>query len=330
MKELADIEARPVHRLTKIIIRTIISVKSLWLKMAAAGVLAVLAEFLVTYVIMSVLALPLWTLAVGLPLFWLFQWLISPVLISRGARDVTDDPAFSRLRDMVRRIAEASGVKPPRVYVTDDPFPNAFAFGNLVQGRGVAVTRPLLDILDENELHAVLAHEVGHVRHFDMELVLALGLIPSALGSIGGFMLYTGQMLLFAALDEAALLLGLVMLAAGFLLTAATFFIQIFVLWFNRLREAYADLHAARLLGPSAVYLARALAKIQIYMSNVRVDPFKGIVLTVPPMRIRETNPDDLLQKWSREHVSPLADILSTHPHPAKRVKSILQWAGRV
>jgi len=53
--------------------------------MAAAGVLAVLAEFLVTYVIMSVLALPLWTLAVGLPLFWLFQWLISPVLISRGA-----------------------------------------------------------------------------------------------------------------------------------------------------------------------------------------------------------------------------------------------------
>ncbi|MFP3200308.1 MAG: hypothetical protein RXR06_10605 [Thermoproteus sp.] len=58
--------------------------KSLWLKMAAAGVLAVLAEFLVTYVIMSVLALPLWTLAVGLPLFWLFQWLISPVLISRG------------------------------------------------------------------------------------------------------------------------------------------------------------------------------------------------------------------------------------------------------
>jgi hypothetical protein len=113
MKELADIEARPVHRLTKIIIRTIISVKSLWLKMAAAGVLAVLAEFLVTYVIMSVLALPLWTLAVGLPLFWLFQWLISPVLISRGARDVTDDPAFSRLRDMVRRIAEASGVRPP-------------------------------------------------------------------------------------------------------------------------------------------------------------------------------------------------------------------------
>ncbi|MEZ0248318.1 MAG: zinc metalloprotease HtpX [Thermoproteus sp.] len=296
--------------------------------MAVAGALAVLAEFAVTYVLVSLLSLPLWVLAVGLPLFWLFQWLISPSLIRRGAREVTDDPAYSWLRDMVNKIAEASRVKPPRIYVTDDPFPNAFAFGNLVEGRGVAVTRPLLDILNEDELYAVLAHEVGHVRHFDMEVVLALGLIPSALGSIGGFLLYGGQMLLLAALDEAALFIGLLMLAAGFLLVAATFFIQIFVLWFNRLRESYADLHAARLLGPSAVNLARALAKIQIYMSNVRVDPFKGIVLTVPPMRIKETNPDDLLRRWTSEHVSPLADLLSTHPHPAKRVKAILGWTA--
>lgn len=302
--------------------------KSLWLQMAAAGALAVLAEFIVVYVLLSLLSLPLWILAVGLPLFWLFQWLISPVLISRGAREVTDDPAYARLRDMVHEIARRSGVKPPRVYITNDPFPNAFAFGNLVQGRGVAVTRPLLEILNEEELYAVLAHEVGHVRHFDMEVVLALGLIPSALGSIGGFLLYSGQLLLFAALDEAAMLLGLIMLAVGFLLYAAVFFIQIFVLWFNRLRETYADLHAARLLGPAAVNLARALAKIQIYMSNVRVDPFKGIVLTVPPMRIKESDPDELLRKWSREGAPALADFLSTHPHPAKRVRNILAWSG--
>ncbi|MEM4131274.1 MAG: zinc metalloprotease HtpX [Thermoproteus sp.] len=303
----------------------------LWVKMAVAGALAVLAEFAVTYLLVSFLSLPLWVLAVGLPLFWLFQWLISPSLIRRGAREVTNDPAYSWLRDMVYKIAETSHVKPPRVYITDDPFPNAFAFGNLVEGRGVAVTRPLLEILNEDELYAVLAHEVGHVRHFDMEVVLALGLIPSALGSIGSFLLYGGQILLTAALDEAALFMGLLMLAAGFLLVAATFFIQIFVLWFNRLRESYADLHAARLLGPSAVNLARALAKIQIYMSNVRVDPFRGIVLTVPPMKIKETDPDDLLRRWASERVSPLADMLSTHPHPAKRIKAILGWtaAGR-
>lgn len=301
--------------------------KSLWLKMAVAGALAVLAEFAVVYFLFSLFSLPLWILAVGLPLFWLFQWLLAPTLIGRGAREVTNDPAYSWLSDIVREIAERSGVRPPKVYITEDPFPNAFAFGNLVQGRGVAVTRPLLEILNEKELYAVLAHEVGHVKHFDMEVVLALGLIPSALGSIGGFLMYSGQALLFAALDE-AVLLGLIMLAIGFLLVAATFFIQIFVLWFNRLRETYADLHAARLLGPAAADLARALAKIQIYMSNVRVDPFRGIVLTVPPMRIRESDPDELLQKWSREGASALADLLSTHPHPAKRVRNILAWSS--
>lgn len=300
--------------------------KSLWIKMAVAGLLAVLAEFAVTYVLLSLLSLPLWLLAVGLPVFWLVQWLASPYLISRGAVEVTNDPTYGELVRMVKEISEASHIRPPRVYVTDDPFPNAFAFGNLLSGRGVAVTRPLLEILNRDELYAVLAHEVGHARHFDMEIMLALGLIPSALGSIGGFLLYTGQALLWAALDETALFLGLAMLAVGLALTAATIFIQIFVLWFNRLRESYADMHAARLLGPNAVNLARALAKIQIYMSNVRVDPFKGIVLTVPPMRIKESNPDELLAKWIKEGVSPLADIMSTHPHPAKRVKAILSW----
>nr|WP_197535051.1 zinc metalloprotease HtpX [Thermoproteus tenax] len=300
--------------------------KSLWIKMAVAGLLAVLAEFAVTYVLLSLLSLPLWLLAVGLPVFWLVQWLASPYLISRGAVEVTNDPTYGELARMVKEISEASHIRPPRVYVTDDPFPNAFAFGNLLSGRGVAVTRPLLEILNRDELYAVLAHEVGHARHFDMEIMLALGLIPSALGSIGGFLLYTGQALLWAALDETALFLGLAMLAVGLALTATTIFIQIFVLWFNRLRESYADMHAARLLGPNAVNLARALAKIQIYMSNVRVDPFKGIVLTVPPMRIKESNPDELLAKWIKEGVSPLADIMSTHPHPAKRVKAILSW----
>lgn len=302
----------------------------MWAEMAVAAALTIAAEALVTYVILYILGIPLWALAAALPVFWLIQWLAAPYLIGRGAREVTDDPSFSWLREVVRDIAARSGVKEPRLYVTDDPFPNAFAFGNLVSGRRVAVTRPLLEILTKDELYAVLAHEVGHARHFDVELMTALGLIPTALGLVGNFLLYAGQALLLAALDEAALFLGIIILAIGFALFAATLFIQIFLLWFNRLRETYADLHAARLLGPAAVNLAKALAKIQIYMSNVRIDPFRGPVLTVPPMKIRETDPDKLLSEWLSRRVSPLADVLSTHPHPAKRVRAILQWAGRV
>ncbi|HLI45876.1 MAG TPA: zinc metalloprotease HtpX [Geobacterales bacterium] len=299
------------------------------MKMFIASSLTVLAEAIVVLFILSFLNLSLFYAVVLLPLYWLIQWLISPYLVLGRAKEINqNDPSYGWLYRDVEEIAKESGVRMPKVFITNDPFPNAFAFGNYVSGKRVAITKPLLDILNEDELKAVIAHEIGHIKHYDVEIGMAIGLIPSTLGFIGNFLLNIGLLQITFALDEIALVLGFMMLAIGSVLLALTLFINVFMLWFNRLRESYADLHSVSILKENALNLARGLAKIQIYMKNVRIDPFRGIIVTVPPMKIKEENPEELLNKWLNEKVSPFADALMTHPHPAKRVQLIYKAAS--
>ncbi|AAY80237.1 zinc metalloprotease HtpX [Sulfolobus acidocaldarius] len=295
--------------------------------MFLSGTLTIIAEGIITYLIVSIIGIPTIFTAIFLVILWLIQWLIAPYLVGRNTEEVgPGDPLY----EIVRKIAMESKVPTPRVFISYEEYPNAFAFGNYITGKRVAVTKPLLDILNQDELEAVLAHEVGHIKHLDVEIGMALGLIPTIIGYVGNFLLFTGWTLLFFAGDEVELILGLAMLAIGGVLFVLTFLLQIFVLWFNRLRESFADFHSATLYKDKAPYLATALAKIQIYAQNIRTDPFTGIIITAPPIKLKENERDaeELVMKWLHEHISPFADILMTHPHPAKRVKmlySILQ-----
>jgi Zn-dependent protease with chaperone function len=132
-----------------------------------------------------------------------------------------------------------------------------------------------------------------------------------------------GWTLLFFAYSEVDLIFAIALLALGGLLFLLTFFIQVFVLWFNRLRESYADLNSVKVYGNDAIYLASALAKIQIYIQNMRIDPFTGIIITTAPVKVKQKDPDLLLEKWLNQKVPFYIDILQTHPHPAKRVQAI-------
>lgn len=298
------------------------------LEMIIAGILTVIVEGVITYLLISILNLPYILVYIALPILWFIQWLIGPYLVSRRSVEINqNDPIYGWLYNMVADVAKLSKIRTPRVFISDIPFPNAYAYGNYITGKRIAITRPLLDILTEEELKAVIAHELGHIKHFDVEIGMAIGLIPSALGFIGNLLLNFGFAALIFAVDEAALLFGLIMLAVGFVLIGLTIFINVFVLWFNRLRESFADYHTVVLFRKDAWHLATALAKIQIYMQNVKVDPFTGIILTVPPMKIRESNPEELLSKWLNEKVSYFSDFLMTHPHPARRVQLIYRLA---
>ena len=294
------------------------------LKIYLALALTVVAEGIVTYIILQLLNLPVLLAIPFLFIFWFFQWLISPYLVARNAVEVKEgDPFYGDVYEMVKRIAIQSGVKPPRVFIVNAPYPNAFAYGNYITGKRIGITRPLLAILNREELEAVIGHEIGHIKHNDVELGLAIGLIPSVLGFVSNLLLNLGWLTLIFAVDESDILLGMIMLAIGGALFVVTFILQIFVLWFNRLRESYADLHSVKLFGAKAVNLANALAKIEIYMQNVRLDPFTGIIVTASPVRVKETDPSILVEEWLREKPSPFSDILSTHPDPAKRVQMI-------
>ena len=298
---------------------------NLKLSMVIAGALTILAEYLVLRFLLGLLGIPLLFVFPFLFVFWLFQWLIGPYLVGRNAVEVMPgDPQYGWLYEMVSQLAYAAGLKKtPRVFVADEPFPNAFAYGNYITGKRVAITLPLINIATPEELRAVIAHELGHIKHNDVEIGLALGLIPTAIGYVSWMLINTGWLLLGLAASEEEFIVALASLAIGGFLYAVTILLQVFVLWFNRLRESYADYHAYQLLGPSSSHLATALAKIVIYMQRVRVDPFTGIVVTANRVKIDTNEPYQLVREWLAEKTSFLMDFFSTHPHPAKRVQML-------
>jgi Heat shock protein. Metallo peptidase. MEROPS family M48B len=89
-------------------------------------------------------------------------------------------------------VAEANGIKTPKVYIADAPFPNAFAYGSPIAGKRVAITTPLLKILNKDEVKAVLGHELGHLRHRDVEFLMFIGLIPALIYWLGYSLWFSG------------------------------------------------------------------------------------------------------------------------------------------
>lgn len=102
-------------------------------------------------------------------------------LMATGAHEIEkrDDP---RLYRIVENLAITSGMPMPKVYIMDDPAPNAFATGRDPNHAIVAATSGLLQIMDDRELEAVMAHEMSHVRNYDIRVsMIAFGLV-SAIG----------------------------------------------------------------------------------------------------------------------------------------------------
>ena len=107
----------------------------------------------------------------GLVIFFnLAQWLFAPYLIDAmyRVREVKEGE-LPRLRDMIRRISKRAGIKAPKLMLSNLPIPNAFAYGSPLTGNRVAVTSGLLSCLSDDEVEAVLGHELGHIRHKDVQ-----------------------------------------------------------------------------------------------------------------------------------------------------------------
>jgi len=98
------------------------------------------------------------------------------VLWSTGAREVTTPttPAEQQLVDVVDEMAIAAGIPRPRLYIINDPDPNAFSTGNDPSASSIAVTTALLSLCSRDELQAVIGHEMGHIKNFDVRLMTLL------------------------------------------------------------------------------------------------------------------------------------------------------------
>ena len=226
-----------------------------------------------------------------------------------AAREVSPSEAPG-LHRMVEEIAYMSGMPKPRVYVVESPSPNAFATGRDPNHAAVAVTTGIVNLLDERELRAVMAHELAHVRNRDT-------LIATIAATIAGAISMLAQMAQWAAIfggfgrrdDEE----GPGLVGSLFLIILAPIIATVIQLAVSRAREYEADATGARLVH-DPLALASALQKLQRgteIRPMVEANPATAHLFIVNPFS-----------------GSNLARLFSTHPPLEDRVRRLHQMAG--
>lgn len=113
------------------------------------------------------------------------------ILAASQAEEVTE-ATHQQLLNVVREMALAANVPMPRVYVIPDSALNAFATGRGPDHASVAVTQGLLDVLDREELQGVIAHELGHVRNYDIRFMLLIGVLVGGVALLSDMFLRYG------------------------------------------------------------------------------------------------------------------------------------------
>src|SRR5262249_30928465 len=174
------------------------------------------------------------------------------VLAMHGAQEV-DERSAPELVQLVAELARRAGLPQPRVYLMDNPQPNAFATGRNPQHSAVAVTTGLLNMLGRDEIAGVLSHELAHIKHRDTLTMTITATIAGAISMLAQFGLF------FGGSRENSNGLGIVgTLLMGILAPTAGMLVQMAV---SRSREYAADDEGARISGRREA-LASALVKI--------------------------------------------------------------------
>jgi heat shock protein HtpX len=226
-------------------------------------------------------------------------------LKSSGAQPVTREQV-PRLYAVMERLAAKASLPVPKLYVIPEPAPNAFATGRNPQHASVAVTEGLLELLNDDELEGVIAHELSHVRNYDI-------LISSIAATIAGAITYLASMGRFALIfggygrgDDRDRGGGLTALLTIFLAPIAALILQLFL---SRTREYSADESGARMVG-QPFGLISALQKLGAYNQRIpttSVSPSTAALCIVRP--------------WFGG--GTFSSLFSTHPPLADRIAAL-------
>jgi len=237
------------------------------------------------------------------------QWAIGPAIIKLTVR--AKECKDQNILNMVYEIAEKSNLPRPKVYIVDNPTPNAFAFGRTQASSNVALHTGLFDKLSQEEIRAVVAHEMGHIKHRDV-IVMTLA---SALPAILYYIIYFG--LLAASSRDRQ---GTNYLGAWVGGMVAQFLATLLVLYLSRVREYYADSYSGQIT-KKPTSLASALAKISYNLTQTR---------TPSPTAMRSFYiADEVSSKYSaqmeKERGRGWMEVFMTHPLTYKRIRALEQ-----
>ena len=227
-------------------------------------------------------------------------------LASSGAQRVSREQV-PRLYEVMERLAAKARLPMPKLYVIPEPAPNAFATGRNPQHASVAVTQGLLELMTDEELEGVIAHELSHVRNYDI-------LTSSIAATLAGAITYLASMARWGMLfggygrdrDDDRGGGGIAALLMIFLAPFAALMLQLFL---SRTREFSADETGARMVG-QPYGLISALQKLGAYNQRIpttSVSPSTSALCIVKPL-------------FGSGSVSSL---FSTHPPLEKRIQAL-------
>jgi heat shock protein HtpX len=219
-------------------------------------------------------------------------------LMSSGAQPISKEQA-PRLYEVMERLAAKSNLPMPKMYLIPQAAPNAFATGRNPSHASVAVTQGLMELMDDEELEGVIAHELSHVRNYDI-------LTSSIAATIAGAITWVARMGFWFGgggnRQRGGGLTGILMLIL------APFAALLLQMGISRQREYQADASGARMVG-HPYGLIRALEKLGAYNKRIPMD--------VPPT----TSALMIVQPLSAGQL--FSSLFSTHPPLADRIAQL-------
>ena len=314
-------------------------IMNVWkLRLSMAGTLAIiigLSTLVFTLILSWAGVFDILTLGVLVVAFNIIQWLIAPYMVGAiykvKALPENENP---HLHQTVSDLSRKSGISKPKLMIAQIPLPNAFAYGSPLTGSRIAVTQGLLKSLDEGEVEAVVGHELGHLKHKDVQVMMAISFLPALFTYMGyTFMFSQGRR------NEGS---NGALLGIGFI--AFAWVLNMFTLYLSRIREYYADRHSAAVVDNGSQKLSTGLAKIvnatrAISKPQPRqkqsVTAFKALFIADPDRATADSAAINTMQASSSSNLvqeilskkltsaDKLAEVFSTHPNIIKRLRAL-------
>ncbi len=210
-----------------------------------------------------------------------------------------DHNSASGLYHIVFKLTQRANLPMPALYIIPEQQPNAFATGRNYENAAVAVTQGLLDLMTEEEVEAVIAHELSHIKHYDMLIGTVTATIAGAIAMLANFGMFFG-----GGRDRPNFI---VMIALMFIMPLAASIIQMTV---SRNREYMADEGAAKMTGHPE-WLQSALAKLDSYARGTSLseaDPQTAHMFIINPFTGRDMS---------------MKQLFSTHPTTESRIERL-------